>query len=150
MKLSTVEETRTFGERLAKFLRGGDCLALVGDLGAGKTTLVQGIAWGLGLPRTELAPSPTYAIALTYPTTPILNHIDLCRIGDRAETLLSEDYFASDAITIVEWPERAPRWLPAEHFRLELTRHDDDTRTAILTASGSLLPRLSALQIDKT
>jgi tRNA threonylcarbamoyladenosine biosynthesis protein TsaE len=149
MKLNTVEDTRAFGERLAKFLRGGDCLALVGDLGAGKTTFVQGLAWGLGLPRSELAPSPTYAIALTYPTTPILNHIDLYRIGDRAETLLSEDYFASDAITIVEWPERAPLWLPSEHFRLELTRNDDETRTAILTASGCLGSRLASLQIDK-
>ena len=142
LKLQTVEETRGFGERLARVLRGGDCVALVGDLGAGKTTLVHGLAWGLGLPRTELAPSPTYAIALTYPTTPILNHIDLYRIGDRAETLLSDDYFAPDAITIVEWPERAPTWLPREHFLLQLTRHDDETRTAILTSTSSLAVRL--------
>ncbi len=145
-------DTRRFGEALASLLRAGDVLALSGELGAGKTTLVQGLAWALGLPRSEFAPSPTYAIALTYPTTPVLHHLDLYRIEHGAAALLGNDYFTGDSITVIEWPERAPAWLPTARFELALERDvasesppGDARRRATLRATDpSLAARLAA------
>ena len=67
------------GVRLAAMFVPGDVIALEGLMGAGKTTLVQGIAWGLGLPQDQYAQSPSYAVAISYPTTPVLHHLDLYR-----------------------------------------------------------------------
>jgi tRNA threonylcarbamoyladenosine biosynthesis protein TsaE len=137
--LDSAETTRAFGEWLSGLVGGGDCVTLSGELGAGKTTLVQGLAWGLGLARNEYAPSPTYAIALTYPTRPALHHIDLYRVDDRAGTLLSDDYFTSDAVAVIEWPERAPAWLPEARFVIVLSRGEGDARRAEVTATTAAL-----------
>ena len=141
--LGDVDATRRFGEWLARMLVAGDCVALSGPLGAGKTTLVQGLAWGLGLDRKELAPSPTYAIALTYPTKPILHHIDLYRVDDRAGTLLSDDYFTSDAVTVIEWPERAPLWVPERRFLLPLSIEGEARRASIAASDAAMAERLA-------
>lgn len=140
--LDSAAATRAFGEWLSGLVKGGDVVTLSGELGAGKTTLVQGLAWGLGLPRNEYAPSPTYAIALTYPTRPPLHHLDLYRVDDRAGTLLSDDYFTDDAIAVIEWPERAPEWLPEARFTIVLAHggeHGDDARTILLEATTEAL-----------
>lgn len=141
--LADAQATRALGERLARLLRAGDTLLLRGDLGAGKTTLVQGLAWALGLPRDRYAQSPTYALALTYPTQPPLHHLDLYRFGETPLAAgLLDDYFDGEAITCVEWPEHAPRSLPAEHFTLTLS-DDIQGRLALVEATTALLSRLS-------
>lgn len=140
--LADAQATRAFGESLATLLQPGDCVALHGTLGAGKTTLVQGLAWALGLPRTQYAPSPTYAVALTYPTTPPLNHLDLYRLEDNAAALLGDDYFSADAITVVEWPERAPDWLPRAHFSATLSPHHDGRQLILQSDTPVLATRL--------
>jgi len=143
IELPDAEATRKLGERLATLLRAGDCLTLSGELGAGKTTLVQGLAWGLGLPRTQYAPSPTYNVALTYPTTPLLHHIDLFRVGENAASLLGDAYFSDDAITVIEWPDRAISWLPSVRFemRLEIAKLDQ-RRAEIFANQKELMERL--------
>jgi tRNA threonylcarbamoyladenosine biosynthesis protein TsaE len=142
--LADADATRALGERLAALLVAGDTLLLRGDLGAGKTTLVQGLAWALGLPRDRYAQSPTYALALTYPTQPPLHHLDLYRFGETPLAAgLLDDYFTPDAITCVEWPEHAPTSLPREHFTLTL-RDDNDGRLAQIEATAAYAQRLKA------
>ncbi len=99
------EETRAFGRRLAAVLRPGDVVALEGELGAGKTVLVQGIAEGLGV--TALVHSPSYVLHHHYPGRVPLEHFDLFRLGspDWADAGLDEP--APSAVTVVEWSERA-------------------------------------------
>jgi len=113
------EEMQAFGARLARLLTLGDVVLLHGDLGAGKTTLVQGIAQAFGV--TEAVQSPTFtlvaehAAALPDGTPFTLHHLDLYRLDDPSEleAFGYEMYVApDDAISLIEWPERAGDWLP--------------------------------------
>ena len=98
--------TRRLGRRLAAYLRPGDVICLVGDLGAGKTTFVQGLAAGLGV--RDLATSPTFVLVHEYHGRIPLFHLDLYRLsGDLTEVGL-DDILGGDAAVVVEWAERMP------------------------------------------
>ena len=134
--LETLETTRALGRLLARELPTGAILLLSGPLGAGKTSLVQGLAEGLGI--SEAITSPTFALAQHYPQgEPQLVHLDLYRLEQPAsadELFLQEEEEArsNGALMAVEWPERLGLDLP-EAWRLEL-RHQDDGRLAQLTS----------------
>ena len=134
--LETLETTRALGRLLARELPTGAILLLSGPLGAGKTSLVQGLAEGLGI--IEAITSPTFALAQHYPQgEPQLVHLDLYRLEQPAsadELFLQEEEEASTtgALMAVEWPERLGLNL-TEAWRLEL-RHQDEGRLAQLTA----------------
>ena len=134
--LETLETTRALGRALARELPNGAILLLSGPLGAGKTSLVQGLAEGLAI--TEPITSPTFALAQHYPQgTPQLVHLDLYRLEHPAsanELFLQEEEEAraAGALMAVEWPERLSLDLP-EAWRLEL-RHQDEGRLAQLTS----------------
>ena len=134
--LETLETTRALGRLLARELPTGAILLLRGPLGAGKTSLVQGLAEGLGI--SEAITSPTFALAQHYPQgEPQLVHLDLYRLEQPAsadELFLQEEEEASatGALMAVEWPERRGRDL-AEAWHLEL-RHRDEGRLAQLTS----------------
>ena len=102
--------TRAFARELAGRLRAGDVLGLVGDLGAGKTTFVQGLARGLGLPEDAYVTSPTFALLNLYPTTPPLAHFDLYRLGDadEARELGFDEYAGGEAVVVAEWFDLRP------------------------------------------
>jgi tRNA threonylcarbamoyladenosine biosynthesis protein TsaE len=138
----TPEETHDFGRRLGARLRGGDVLVLTGDLGAGKTTLTQGIADGLGV-RGPVT-SPTFVIARVHPSLvggPALVHVDAYRLGSALELDdLDLDADLEDSVTVVEWGAGLAEQLSEE--RLELTLSGDDIRTAHLVGVG---PRWKAL-----
>lgn len=107
------KETEAFGRRLAEELSASDVVYLVGDLGAGKTTLARGIAAGLGAAPREVA-SPTFAILHEYATSEgaiVMRHLDLYRLADRASELdvLGLPDAAAGAPIAVEWPGRAIR-----------------------------------------
>lgn len=133
--LETVETTQALGHALAQELPSGSILLLIGPLGAGKTSLVQGLATGLGI--TEPITSPTFALAQHYPQgTPQLVHLDLYRLEQLAsadELFLQEEEnaCATRALMAVEWPERLSLELP-EAWRLEL-QHQGNGRRAQLT-----------------
>ena len=133
-RLETLETTRALGQWLAQNLPKGTILLLSGPLGAGKTSLVQGLAAGLGI--TEPITSPTFALAQHYPQgEPQLVHLDLYRLEQPAsadELFLQEEEEAraTGALMAVEWPERLELDL-AEAWRLEL-RHQDEGRLAQL------------------
>lgn len=115
-------ETLDLGGRIASILRPGDCIALYGDLGAGKTTLARGILQALGL--EEEAPSPTFAIVQPYepPETRIqVWHIDLYRLEDPAEAMeLGLDEARRDVAMLIEWPERLGAALWPDALKLTL------------------------------
>lgn len=113
--------TAALGARLGAAARVGDVIALVGDLGAGKTTLARGLIRHLTGPETE-APSPTFTLVQTYqgPAFPIW-HFDLYRLenpGEARELGMEE---AVDGLTLIEWPERLGRYLPAARLEVQLS-----------------------------
>lgn len=135
MKLADPEATRRVGERLAGLVRGGDAIALVGELGAGKTTLVAGLVAGLG---GGAAASPTFALVNEYPGGRLVVwHVDLYRIERVAELPeLGLDDAIGDprGICVVEWADRFAV-LPPDHLRIELGHAPDGGRD--LAASGT-------------
>ena len=141
IRLRTVEETHAWGARLGAVLRAGDLLVLTGDLGAGKTTLAQGIADGLGV-RGPIT-SPTFVIARVHPSMvggPDLVHVDAYRLGCFAELEdLDLDASLDDAVTVVEWGHGVAEQLSESH--LDVTLRGYEARTVELVGHG---PRWTA------
>ena len=122
--LADAEQTRLLGERLAAVLRAGDLVVLVGDLGAGKTTLTQGIGAGLGV-RGQVA-SPTFIIARSHPSLgdgPDLVHVDAYRLTSLDEVdALDLDSSLADSVTVVEWGEGLVEQLSEDWLEVRLER----------------------------
>ena len=117
------EATRALGRLLGDSLRPGDVLALVGPLGAGKTTLVQGIAEALDLPPGVPVQSPTFTVCNEYPTRVPMLHVDLYRLGDISEAEdigLVDRLTEGDGIGVVEWAARLPDLIPETALWLSL------------------------------
>jgi tRNA threonylcarbamoyladenosine biosynthesis protein TsaE len=133
-KLADAAQTVRAGERLAAIVRGGDAIALIGDLGAGKTTLVTGLVAALG---GGPASSPTFSLVNEYPGGRLVVwHVDLYRIERAAELVeLGLDDVIGDprGICVVEWADRFAV-LPPDHLRIELGHAPGGGRT--LEASG--------------
>jgi tRNA threonylcarbamoyladenosine biosynthesis protein TsaE len=102
---ASAEETRAFGRRLAGALQAGDVVALEGDLGSGKTELVRGIAEGLEVVGS--VHSPTFVLHHRYRGRLPIEHFDLYRLEGMAWVDTGLDEPAPDAVTLIEWPERA-------------------------------------------
>jgi tRNA threonylcarbamoyladenosine biosynthesis protein TsaE len=136
VRWATTEDTQDFGRHLGARLRGGDVLVLTGDLGAGKTTLTQGIAEGLGV-RGPIT-SPTFVIARVHPSLvggPLLVHVDAYRLGSAIELDdLDLDADLDASVTVVEWGAGLAEQL--SESRLELSITGDDVRTARLVGVG--------------
>lgn len=137
MALPDLAATAGLAGRIAKLLRAGDAVALWGDLGAGKTTLARDILRALGV--TEEVPSPTFTIVQTYETpgvgeTPGLTvaHYDLYRLKSSRELFeLGFREALDDGAALVEWPERAPEYLPDGTLHLRLLLEDGARRVKI-------------------
>jgi tRNA threonylcarbamoyladenosine biosynthesis protein TsaE len=134
--------TRALGQRLGKKLRAGDVVLLSGELGAGKTVFTQGIAEGLGA-RGQVS-SPSFVLMNEYQGRERLFHVDLYRIGEpeEAEYLGLEDY-SEDGVLVVEWPERAPEYLPADHLLVRIA-YSEGGRTLTLAPRGRRARELAA------
>ncbi len=113
------EETITLGERLAQTLPRGATVLLIGNLGAGKTTLTKGIVQGLGAAPLEEVSSPTFTLIHEYGSPPAVYHVDLYRLekASEAATLGLDDLFDSPAMVLIEWGERFPELMPADACR---------------------------------
>src|SRR5680860_493251 len=127
------EETFAIGKELATTLKGGEILALFGDLGAGKTAFVQGLAAGLDV--KDQVNSPTFAIMKLYRANrgeiKYLCHVDTYRLSDSSE--LSDigisDYFNQpDTITAIEWAEKVENILPKEFIAIKLVASEENIR----------------------
>lgn len=131
---NTEEDTRAFGARLAKELFPGAFVALYGELGAGKTALVQGVGEALG---AEDILSPTFTIVEEHDTSPRLYHFDVYRLSgeDELYAMGYEDYLRSDGAILMEWANLVPLALPGA--RLDITiETDGDVRKLTCTPHG--------------
>lgn len=132
------EETIALGEEIARTLPRPAVVLLIGDLGAGKTTLAKGIVKGLGAAAPEDVNSPTYTLIHEFGEKDKVYHIDLYRL-DRASEVLAlglDDLLASDAILLVEWGERFPALWPANRLEIRLDWTSEDVREITVTESS--------------
>jgi tRNA threonylcarbamoyladenosine biosynthesis protein TsaE len=128
----SAEETIAFGRSLASELAPPLVVTLRGDLGAGKTTLVKGIAEGFGAARAEDVTSPTFTLIHEYRGPQVtLYHIDLYRIDTEREleTLGLDDLLAPDCILLIEWAEKFPRWHRDRAVEIVLERRGENERS---------------------
>lgn len=138
-------ETEAFGRALGHLLRPGDVLALIGNLGAGKTCLTRGIAAGLDV--AEPITSPTFILVAEYQTPRgfVFFHADCYRFGDaipEAVDIGLDELMNGRGVLVVEWAERVEALLPADHLRVTLTAPTYETRRLLLEATG---PRSQAI-----
>lgn len=127
--LKNEEETRAFGLELGASLRKGDIVALIGDLGTGKTALTKYIAEGLGI--RETITSPTFTIVQEYRQGRLpLYHFDVYRIGDPEEMydLGYEEYFYGDGVCVIEWADLIEELLPeyTKVIRIEYGKNQEE------------------------
>jgi tRNA threonylcarbamoyladenosine biosynthesis protein TsaE len=132
------QETQHLGALLGKYVTEGLVIALSGELGSGKTCLVQGIAEGLGLPGDHYVTSPSYVLVNEYAGAPRLFHLDLYRIDNvlQLDDTGIEEMLYSDHVTVIEWAEKMAALLPKERLNVFISIMDDQTRDFHLTASG--------------
>lgn len=144
VRTRSTPETESVGERIGRAARPGDVVALWGELGSGKTTLVRGIARGLGVPERAVT-SPTFVIVHEHDDGRLpLFHIDLYRLapGDTPSTGWDES-LSSGGVTAIEWPDRVERWLPADRLDVRLSSGGGgDEREIRLEATGPRSARL--------
>ncbi|MBU4556420.1 MAG: tRNA (adenosine(37)-N6)-threonylcarbamoyltransferase complex ATPase subunit type 1 TsaE [Actinobacteria bacterium] len=146
MKVRTYAESTTheLGRALASLLAPADVLLLSGDLGAGKTALVKGIAEGLGV--REPITSPTFNILLVHPGTLPLYHMDLYRL-ENPEELEDIDYFGTleaDGVSCVEWGDRFSQAAPEEHLAVAISILGDNDRELLIEGAGARGQELAA------
>lgn len=135
----SAEQTLRVGVRLGNFLQKGDVICLEGDLGSGKTTLVQGIAQGWGSPSKVT--SPTYVIVNEYarPGGNTLFHCDAYRLqpdNPLDSAILDLDRVLTDGVLVMEWAERMKTSLPKENLWIQMDWINEDQRHLILTPHG--------------
>ena len=133
----SVEETQAFGERIGCLLRAGDVVALEGELGSGKTTLIQGMARGLGR-DPDTVKSPTFILVREYPGEVPLVHVDGYRLdGPPAASWLDLDLlFAPQKVTLIEWAERFVGLLPEHYLAVRLSHVSTNRRRFQLVPFG--------------
>ncbi|MGH9863430.1 MAG: tRNA (adenosine(37)-N6)-threonylcarbamoyltransferase complex ATPase subunit type 1 TsaE [Candidatus Acidiferrales bacterium] len=135
---SSPEETTALGRELARELQPPALVALSGELGSGKTTLVKGIVSGLGLATEEEVSSPSFVFVHVFSNHTRLYHVDLYRVEEptELETLGLDDLLAERAIVVVEWAERLPRpaGRPTVSVRLEVL--SDEQRRICIEGAG--------------
>lgn len=138
MITNSPDETRELAKRLLSALPQNATIALRGELGAGKTCFVKGLASGLGVGQPVT--SPTYTIINEYSGNARLYHIDFYRIGspDEALALGLDDYLEADAICAVEWPERIADLLPGDaiHVQLRTGSNPDERKISVTVPEG--------------
>jgi len=132
----SVEKTMRLGEELGCNLASGDVIALIGDLGGGKTWFTKGIAQGLGIDADSVV-SPTFTLVNEYHGAHPLYHIDLYRLttGSEVAALGIEEYLTGSGIAVIEWADRWPDELPEQTIHVEMNMVNEHTRKLRLTGS---------------
>ena len=130
------EQTQRLGIRIGELALAGDIFLLVGNLGAGKTCLTQGIAWGLGI--NEYTLSPSFVIVRELHGRLPLYHIDLYRLDhiEEVEELGLDNYLYGKGVCVIEWAEKGLSVLPAEHLMIQIGYLSDTERSFQLKPSG--------------
>ncbi len=131
------EETIHLGRIMGSLLREGDVVALVGELGSGKTWFTKGIARGIGVPKGVVVTSPSFALVNEYAGTLTLYHMDVYRLENEGEFISAglEEYLYGQGIAVMEWADRWPEILPDHRIKVEFAIVDDHRRR--ITLSGT-------------
>ncbi|UCG15930.1 MAG: tRNA (adenosine(37)-N6)-threonylcarbamoyltransferase complex ATPase subunit type 1 TsaE [Phycisphaerales bacterium] len=134
----SVDDTRSMGRRLGAALRGGDAVAVIGELGAGKTQLVKGIAVGAGVRDARVVNSPTFVIVNEYAGRIDLYHVDAYRLSGSVEleAIGIDEMFGAGSAVVIEWADRVQRVLPEDHLRVRLDVVGDQERRISFAATG--------------
>lgn len=139
----SASETMQLGEKMATILPVGSTICLLGDLGAGKTTLVKGLAKGLGI--TETVQSPTFNIMKLYlkGEKPLI-HIDAYRLLDHDVDIGLDEYIGyEEGITMIEWPQYIAKLIPLNSIKVTIKNIGEDVRDIEIEANDELLKRLA-------
>jgi tRNA threonylcarbamoyladenosine biosynthesis protein TsaE len=134
---SSPQETEQIGSLLGKMLARGDIIALSGELGSGKTTLVKGLAQGMGFDSKEIV-SPSFTLVNEYEGPLPFFHIDLYRLGDERDLreIGYEEYLGEAGVAVIEWADRAPHAVPHESLWITLRYQDAERREIVMQAQG--------------
>ncbi len=137
LKSNSAKKTIEIGKTLGTHLLPGSVICLTGELGAGKTCLIKGMAEGLGVKSKEVS-SPTFIIIREYKGRLPLYHIDLYRIGivDDIRDIGMEEIIYGNGVTAIEWAERINDVLPDERIDIKITWLDEKSREIEITAFG--------------
>ena len=150
-RTASAAATRRLGAGTAKLLKSGDVLALIGEIGAGKTHFVQGIAQGVGVPDGTVA-SPTFVLVKVYRggTLPLF-HADLFRLekAPEAATVGIEELYDEPGVTLIEWANRIPNVLPEEFLEVKFTVVSRNTRTIEFLPHGNKYEERNWHQINR-
>jgi tRNA threonylcarbamoyladenosine biosynthesis protein TsaE len=130
------KETIELGQKLGALLEDGDMVALVGELGSGKTWFTKGIALGLGISRKQVITSPSFALVNEYEGEVPFYHMDVYRLGNLSEFLSAglEEFLHQKGIVAMEWADRWPEILPGKRIQIEFVILDGNRRE--ITLSG--------------
>ncbi|HXB72147.1 MAG TPA: tRNA (adenosine(37)-N6)-threonylcarbamoyltransferase complex ATPase subunit type 1 TsaE [Candidatus Acidoferrales bacterium] len=134
-RTASEDATIALGEQLAKMLPPQRAVLLIGNLGAGKTTMAKGIVRGLGAAEPEEVSSPTFTLIHEYGSEGRVYHIDLYRLDEARQvaTLGLDEIFDKDAVVLIEWGERFPQLMPAERTEIRIRAIGDDEREIEVT-----------------
>ncbi len=134
------DETHELGEKLGRAAQPGMVFLMNGDLGAGKTTLTQGIGRGLGVKKQIT--SPTFTIMKIYHGRLTLYHIDAYRMEGINQDLGFDEYLNDDGLTVIEWSQFMPALIPDEYLSVTITLLDEDQRRFDMNAAGERYEQL--------
>ena len=136
-------ETNTVGHQIALLLKAGDVVALIGDLGAGKTRFVKAVAHAWDVPQDEVN-SPTFTLIQEYLGRVPIRHCDTYRLRTAEEfaDLGLDELFASDGIALVEWADRVVEFLPRDRLEIRITIDSPTARTIEVMATGKRSRRI--------
>lgn len=144
VEVANEAETRVLGEKLGRLLKGGEVIELVGDVGAGKTTFVKGLAKGLAVHET--VQSPSFTISRVYDARDglLLAHYDFYRLSDAGIMAdeLAETTQDSTSITVIEWADIVEGVLPTKRLRINFTAPTDISRRLHISGNQNLLEQL--------
>jgi tRNA threonylcarbamoyladenosine biosynthesis protein TsaE len=151
LEIPNPEAMAAFGRRLGRELFPGAVVALVGQLGAGKTFLVRAIAEGLGMVNSSLVSSPTFVLIQEYEARLPVYHFDAYRLHSPAEfaDLGAHEYLDGGGVCLIEWADRAAPYLPADRLTVKIAITGESSRSLDVTGHGRLyellLDRLTAV-----
>jgi len=138
LQTRSTSETIRIGKCIGSLLLPGDVVALVGELGTGKTQFIKGLAAGVGIGKPTYISSPSFTLINEYKGKIPFYHIDLFRLGAEkdAEDLGLEEYFQSGGITAIEWADRIPSLLPGEMLWIQISYTGKNTRSLEIIGKG--------------
>jgi tRNA threonylcarbamoyladenosine biosynthesis protein TsaE len=133
-----VSETLRIGKRIGTFLRSGDVVALIGELGTGKTHLIKGLAAGLGVKKTAYMASPSFTLINEYPGRIPFYHVDLYRLEseEEAQDAGVEELLEGEGVTAIEWADKIPSLLPRERLWISLRSVGEQARSIEIMGKG--------------